>query len=162
MPFWILPTLGSFIFPSKPELGEIIRKGEGLVYASAILGPLVYVLTRRYGRFSFYFKKPIQSTLSISFPYGGMFVLVTAVACTVSGFSFAVLRTGEKTTQPYDEHGITVLSWLLMACATGVFYLVAAYRNMLDELERQPEVIVSEQSKQTDEFSEQWQREKTQ
>ena len=74
MPFWILPTLGSFMFVPKPAFDEALQRGEGLVYASVLLGPLVYVLTRRYGRFRIKFK-PVESPLSISFPYGGIDLL---------------------------------------------------------------------------------------
>jgi hypothetical protein len=50
MPFWILPVLGFFMFRPKPSLSDAFKNGEGLVYAAALLGPLFYVLTKRYGR----------------------------------------------------------------------------------------------------------------
>lgn len=154
MPFWILPTLGSFLFSPRPELNKSFSSGEGLIYASVLLGPLIYVLTRRYGRFSFPFKKPIRSPLSISFPYGGAFVLITAFACFVSGFSFAALKTPSHAA--FNTDGILLLSYILMICATVVFYLVTAYRNMLEELEKKPEVLVTEQPEQENKFVDDW------
>jgi len=161
MPFWILPLLGWFIFSPRPAFDEALRRGEGLVYASVLLGPLVYVLTKRYGRFSMHpmngsrFKNP----LSLSFPYGGAFVVITAVTCAISGFAFAVLRNDSGAALDYA--GIQTFSWILMIGATVVFYLVTSYRNMLDDLEKnRPEVLVGEQPKQEASFVDEWMRAK--
>lgn len=91
-----------------------------------------------------------------------MFVLLTAFACTVSGFSFAFLRMVPASNKSFNTPGILTLSYILMAAATVVFYLVTAYRNMLDELERKPEVLVAEQPQQESAFVEEWMKAKQQ
>lgn len=56
MPFWILPVLGFFIYTPRPGLDEGFQKGEGLIYASTLLGPLIFIITKRYGRISLRFR----------------------------------------------------------------------------------------------------------
>jgi hypothetical protein len=75
MPFWILPFLGFFMFTPKPSLGEAFKNGEGLIYAAVLLGPLFYVLTKRYGRWAIKQadRERQASALSMSFPYGTAF-----------------------------------------------------------------------------------------
>ena len=159
MPFWILPTLGWFMFEPRPAFDEALQRGEGLVFASVLLGPLVYVLTKRYGRFNLRFKdlKLQTSPLTISFPYGGAFVVITALTCAISGFAFAVLRSERPLSPSLNYEGIQFFSWVLMIGATLVFFLVTAYRNMLDDLERnKSEALVEEQPKEEAEFFNKW------
>jgi hypothetical protein len=159
MPFWVLPTLGYFIFQPRPSFNDTLRHGEGLIYASVLLGPLVYVITRRYGRFNLVFteKKTLASTLSMSFPYGGSFVIVTALTCAIAGFSFAELQRTSSTDPGLNQHGVAFLSWILMFGATGIFFLVAAYGNMLDDIEKnKTEMVVEEQPRQEDAFLSGW------
>lgn len=159
VPFWLLPVLGYFIFRPRPLFTDTLRHGEGLIYASVLLGPLVYVITRRYGRFNLVFseKKTVASPLTMSFPYGGTFVIVTAFTCLIAGVSFALLqRTGPIDPGLYQQ-GVGLLSCILIFGATLIFFLVAAYSNMLDDLEKNTtEMVVEEQPRQEDEFVSGW------
>src|SRR5687768_7451751 len=53
MPLWIMPVLGPIIFQTDISFVEhllsTIRGGELFVYCAALLGPLIYIITRRYG-----------------------------------------------------------------------------------------------------------------
>lgn len=157
MPFWVLPALGWFMFRPKPAWDEALQRGEGLVYASALLGPLVYVITKRYGHFNLLTnRKTASNPLSMSFPYGGAFVTVTALTCAVAGFAFAIQssRSGNVTA---DRDGTIALSWILMVISTSIFFLVTAYSNMLDDLVKDTSSrIVEDQPRQEQEFLGEW------
>lgn len=158
MPFWILPVLGYFLFNPKPSLGEAFKNGEGLVYAAALLGPLFYVLTKRYGRWSLRRADRQRQTaaLSMSFPYGTSFVTITALTCVISGFVFALLRRG-LSTPDMDRNGIETLSWFLVIAATVIFFLITAYRNMLDDLTaNKANSVIEDQPRGEDAFLGKW------
>lgn len=158
MPFWILPVLGSFMFTPKPTFGEAFKNGEGLVYAAVLLGPLFYVLTKRYGRWALRRADRARNAnaLSMSFPYGTAFVAITALTCVISGFAFALLRRG-LTSSDINRSGIETLSWILVIGATAIFFLITAYRNMLDDLAaNRAESVIEEQPRGEDAFLGKW------
>ncbi|MBJ7441533.1 MAG: hypothetical protein JHD35_21300 [Sphingopyxis sp.] len=159
MPFWILPSLGYYLFAPPPKLSEALQKGEGLVFAAGLLGPLVYVITKRYGRFNWRFLSPDSPSrpLSMSFPYGGLFVIITALTCAIAGFTFAIMNRPAASIAGLNKAGLVNLSWLLMIGAAVIFFLVTAYRNMLDELERdKADKVVEEQPRQENAFLANW------
>lgn len=158
MPFWILPVLGYFMFTPKPSLDEAFKNGEGLVYAAVLLGPLFYVLTKRYGRWALRRadRERNASALSMSFPYGTAFVAITALTCVISGFAFALLRRG-LASPDINRPGIETLSWILVIGSTVIFFLITAYRNMLDDLaSNKAESVIEEQPRGEDAFLSGW------
>ena len=159
MPFWVLPALGHFLFRPRPSFDEGFQRGEGLVFAAVLLGPLVYVITKRYGRFNLRFPSsdaPL-SPLSMSFPYGGLFVTITALTCAIAGFAFAFLNGPAAASEGLNREGLISLSWILMIGAAFIFFLVTAYRNLLDEIERdKAEKVVDEQPRQEQNFLANW------
>jgi hypothetical protein len=158
MPFWILPLLGWFIFDPKPSWDEALSRGEGLVYASALLGPLIYSITRRYGKFNLRILRehPKESALSVSFPYGGAFVTITALTCAIAGFAFA-LQASPGMQSSLQKNGVMALSWTLMIGSTVVFFLVTCYSNMLDDLVSDSgERVIKAQPKQEHDFVASW------
>ena len=162
MPFWILPVLGLFIFRPRPSFDQAFENGEGLVFAAALLGPLFYVLTKRYGRWSLRRTPDDERSnpLSVSFPYGIGFVAIIALTCVISGFAFALLRKGPISSDIYLP-GVEVLSWVLVGVATITFFAVTAYRNMLDDLASDnAEKVVEQQSDSENKFIESWLGEK--
>jgi hypothetical protein len=56
MPLWIMPLLGPIIFKTDVSFADhalsTIKGGELFVYCAALLGPLIYIITRRYGESS--------------------------------------------------------------------------------------------------------------
>lgn len=159
MPFWILPTLGHFLFQPPPSFNEAFQRGEGLVFAAGLLGPLVYIITKRYGRFNLRFLSANvpSSPLSMSFPYGGLFVTITALTCAIAGFAFALLNRPNVAADGINHEGLISLSWIIMVGASAIFFLVTAYRNLLDEIEREKaERVVDEQPRQERNFVAAW------
>lgn len=156
MPFWVLPVLGWFLFSPAPVWDEALRKGEGLIYASVLLGPLVYVITKRYGKFNLRItKKEGFRPLSMSFPYGGAFVTITALTCAISGFAFALKNPSSGA--HISEDGAISLSWCLIILSTAIFFLITCYRNMLDEFALESgNRVVEAQPKQEGAFLADW------
>ena len=155
MPLWFLPVLGSWFFKRPVTIDDAIDSGELFIYAAAVAGPLVYVITKRYGEFE---AKPAGATgvplkLTISFPYGGLFVGVSAFMCILAGFAFTVLKNpvfadaGKLGLLNYN--GIKDASWFAASFATLMVYLVTAYKNSLETVSRT-------QARQEQAFVEDW------
>jgi hypothetical protein len=141
MPLWFLPTIGRFFFAGPTSLSDALKTGELFIYSAALSGPLVYIITKRYGEFSPW-KKPGGPSfpLTISFPYGGLFVTFSAVMCIVSGFAFAILQNPVFETEAdlarFNPSGIISLSTWCFWLSTAVLYCVTAYKNMLEQAGR--------------------------
>jgi hypothetical protein len=137
------------------EIANIIRLGEnwGIIHIFVrFAGPLIYVITKRYGTFSLTRSPRHRFPLTISFPYGGLFVSFATGLCLICGFSFAILRakgsddsTGALTV---NENGIVYFSTVCFLLTSIMLFCVIAYRNLLDEAGRsmpaQEEDFVSE------------------
>src|SRR5437879_5520328 len=56
MPLWIMPLVGPIIFKTDTSFfGHVeksIDEGELFIYSAALLGPLIFIITRKYGEIS--------------------------------------------------------------------------------------------------------------
>jgi hypothetical protein len=141
MPFWILPILGTVIFSQPLNFVDPISNGELFVYSATLLGPLAYVIHKRYGRFR---APPGDSEgegepLSYTFPYGKTFSYVVAISCILSGVVFSIQRMKNidalKSVKFVNDNGLFWLSVSTFFIANLVLFCVLAYRNMLKGFE---------------------------
>jgi hypothetical protein len=123
MPFWILPILGTVIFSQPLNFVDPISNGELFVYSATLLGPLAYVIHKRYGRF----RAPTDGEsgegepLSYTFPYGKTFSYVVAISCILSGVVFSIQRMKD----------IEALKNVKFVNEVGLFWLVRKRRVTL-------------------------------
>src|SRR5688572_20662927 len=95
MPLWF-PIIITRLISPRPEINPI-GQGELLIYAAGLFGPMIYVITRRYGNFNIIEiahdgTKRVKE-LTLKFPYAGLFAVIASVACVLSGISFTLLKT---------------------------------------------------------------------
>jgi hypothetical protein len=144
------------LFTTTASINDAVKTGELFIYAAALSGPLVYVITKRYGTFSMDYgvRKLHKYPLSISFPYGGLFVGIALIMCIISGFTFTVLKNPSFSTpedlKRINFDGIIALSWLSFVVSTIILFCVTAYRNMLDNMSK------GSQRKQEEDFFDEW------
>ena len=140
IPVWFIPMISWFIFTDPPNYFSFIKTGELFIYSAAFAGPLVYIISKRYGKFSLDKSRTHRFPLTISFPYGGLFIFFATGICLICGFSFALLKTTkiESTFNSIglNEHGIVYFSTLCFGLTVMVLYCVTAYRNMLEDVGR--------------------------
>jgi len=157
MPLWFLPFIGRFLFTSPPSLTEALATGGLFIYCAALAGPLVYIITKKYGSFYTEDQSGKRFNLSISFPYGGAFLCTLVVICVVSGFAFTILSNPSLTQSPIsaviNQSGSISLSWFAFWICTVLLYCVTAYRNMLENVSKR-------QGAQEGAFYDQWMDEK--
>ncbi len=152
MPLWFLPLISHWIFTSNKTIVDqtinLASDGELFVYSAAALGPLVYIITKKYGEWK------LQSIhlLTIQFPSGSSFLVFSFAVCIVSGFCYGVVRIPElkSANLPLDHAGTIRLSFIMFVGALICLFCASAYRNSIEEFVR------SVKMNNDDEFSKSW------
>ncbi len=153
MPIWLLPLLSPILFTKFVTAYEAVRTGELFLFATALVGPLVYIISKNYGE-----RLPDDRSnpflrYSIKFPYGQGFVYFCVAICLLSSFAFIVLRNPlfkeTELAKSINYDGVISLSGACLVLATLIFFCATAYRNSLDNI---PRVM----PRQERDFVEQW------
>lgn len=140
MPFWFLPIVGGIIFLEPPQFLSALAGGELFIYSATLVGPLAYVIHKRYGRFKAPKEDPDEpdTPLTFPFPYGKTFSYLVIIICILSGFIFSIQRVRSipalRNIHIINEDGLLWLSIFVFFVAHLVLFCVTAYRNMLEGL----------------------------
>ena len=158
MPLWFPPLIGSLLFNRPVSVYDDIKTGELLLLSSAIVGPLVYIITKGYGE-----KERDKSGndgflyYTINFPYGIGFVFACIMICLISSFAFYVLRNPlieqNELVKLVNYGGVIKVSWATFISSTVIFFCAMAYRNSLQNITG---VMPSEE----EDFVRQWENQK--
>ncbi|MGY4168351.1 hypothetical protein [Bradyrhizobium sp. USDA 4529] len=141
MPLWIMPLLGPIIFRTdvsfSHELVGTVTGGELFVYCAALVGPLIYIITRRYGELS---EDKDRFGFTIAFPHGVSFVLVSAMICLFAGFAFSLMKNPiflpKDSPVHFNANGIFWTSIVVYVFSLYCIFSASAYRNAMAEFVR--------------------------
>lgn len=99
LPIWLYPTL---LFFADQPFWETVRsclvRGELYLYSAALLGPLIYSVSKRYGAEGDNVgdtpvaERGFPRVLSLRFPYGDLFSVIAIVVCVIAAGVFALIR----------------------------------------------------------------------
>jgi hypothetical protein len=139
MPLWIMPLIGPLFFRSHHNFLDhvlsTVRGGELFVYCAALVGPLIYIITRRYG--DFYRNDDNRFSLTIAFPHGMMFVLIASAICIFAGFAFGLMKNpifeGKDSGVEFNLSGIFWVSIIVYFISLYCVFSASAYRNALTD-----------------------------
>lgn len=173
LPLWALPLLGPFIFKTDVSFTEqvvaTISGGELLVYCAALVGPLIYIITRRYGEIRSKSESPSNSKFSnrfglvIAFPHGTAFILFSAAICLLAGFVFSLMKNPALSNDAtkLNVDGIFWTSIVLYLFSLYCFFSASAYRNamapFLSNTQAEPDGAPAARSEE-DTFAAEWER----
>ncbi|MCB8881952.1 hypothetical protein ACELLULO517_17035 [Acidisoma cellulosilytica] len=137
MPLWLLPLLSHAIFKVAVSAWEGIRTGELFLLSAALVGPLIYIITKGYGvRNSDSVSGHPLKLYSIRFPYGAGFIFVCFAICILSSFAFFVLRnplfSQNELSTFIDYNSVANVSIITFLFSTLIFFCATAYRNSMD------------------------------
>ena len=136
MPLWFLRLLGP-MFLKAPTNSDAIRTGELFLFSAALVGPLVYIITKNYGERE-ESEKSSFLRYRISFPYGSGFVFFCVFICIISSFAFSVLRNPlfkeDQLRTIINYEGVIDLSWWVFWISVAVFFCATAYRNSIEHI----------------------------
>lgn len=111
-------------------LHDFLGSGEALLISAALVGPLIYIITRKYG--------DLPETLTIRFPQGWLFVVLIAIICVIAAATFGFDRVfRQAATNPcgasvFEESSIRIFSCSILSVSILIVYLVSVLRNYLD------------------------------
>jgi hypothetical protein len=137
MPLWVMPLVGPLFFRSHHNFFDhmlsTVRGGELFVYCAALVGPLIYIITRRYGEL----RDSGKFSLTIAFPHGMMFVLISSAICIFAGFAFGLMKNpifeGKESGVEFNLSGIFWVSIIVYLISLYCVFSASAYRNALTD-----------------------------
>jgi hypothetical protein len=135
MPLWIMPLLGPVIFKTEAsftdQLLSTIKGGELFVYCAALVGPLIYIIAKRYGEI----KNEDKFSVVIAFPHGLLFVLFSALLCVIAGFAFSLMKNpvleSHQDVIQLNFSGIFWASVCAYVFSLYCFFCASVYRNAM-------------------------------
>ena len=140
LPIWFFPTLYTLAFLDsegwRSNLYSAISQGDLYIYASALIGPLVFALTFNYGDWGGDNQSPSASrigNITFAFPYGVWFVFISFMIAMTSVFCFTLMRfegAGFIIARLNYDYLIGV-SMLIYPISLLCLFLVCVYRNDL-------------------------------
>lgn len=143
LPLWFYPIISKVAYGTDfwPTVGSFVGSGEFFLYSAALVGPLIFSITRKYGE-----RVPRKESedgeeegafplrYTIQFPYGIWFVLISALVLGFSAYFFGILREASLNTsarQP-DEAMLLGVSAVMYVFTLSCFYCVAVYRLQIE------------------------------
>lgn len=143
LPIWLYPLLMSFTDQSVGEaVWSCVERGELYLYSAALMGPLIYSVSKRYDANGDEVAGASESerggfpkTLSLQFPYRGLFSFIAIMVCILAASVFALLRASADGLFAPDLNEETVIGWsvfmyvLTLAC----MFCVLVYRLDLEQ-----------------------------
>jgi hypothetical protein len=108
---------------------SVMTSGEMLLIACAIIGPLIYILTRKYGN--------LRDPLTLRFPYSTGLSIIILVIWFASGGVFVVNKLGGLYSSPniFDETAMWDLSEGISIAAVAILFLATVLRNYMDRMD---------------------------
>lgn len=165
LPFWLAPLIGAALFLQPIDALRALRNGEFFIYSATILGPLSYLIHKRYGRYKARVREDDDDgePLSFPFPYGRSLAYMISITCILSGVIFSIQQIeyleAFKNVRFINRSGLIWLSVLVFVMANIVVFCVLAYRNMLDRLSQNRSIEISGALKRDeDTMIEEWER----
>jgi hypothetical protein len=151
-----MPLIGPALFQTDisffGHVEKSIDEGELFIYCAALLGPLIFIITRRYGEFS---KSGDKFSLVIAFPHGLAFILFSAVICVFAGFAFSLMKNPVLAAHgdviKFNLNGIFWLSVGSYIFSLYCFFAASAYRNAMAG-------FVKSSPADDDKFAREWER----
>ncbi|WP_421983323.1 hypothetical protein [Roseibium sp.] len=145
LPLWFYPIIVTFSFgaPFWSTVKSFVSGGEFFIYSAALVGPLIYAITKNYGeeedRNGARADGVFPKILSIQFPYGAWFVLVSILVCCFAAIFFGIMRANSSANLPIqpEEETLFFVSGGLYVFTLSCFFCVSVYRLNLENTPRE-------------------------
>lgn len=153
----ILPVwLGAFLLFLIPRasvgsyVGDFFGSGEALLVSAALIGPSIYLITKRYG--------DLPKSLSLHFPQGWLLVTLWLVICMIITGIFGLQRIypqiAPNSSEPlFDVPLMQELSGFILATTITGLYVVTVFKNCVEN------GAAAEMHSDTADFLREWRRE---
>jgi hypothetical protein len=146
LPIWFFPILASSFINNSPAFSDnvysSINQGDLYLYSSALVGPLIFAITKNYASWDGDNGSQNASRfgkLTFEFPSGMWFFLISIGICTLAAICFGILRfsnMGLLSAQIKGDNMLTV-SIVLYIVSLVCLYAVSVYKNELENFSAQ-------------------------
>lgn len=140
VPIWFFPIFSALFFSTNTALSDniyaSIAQGDLYIYASSLVGPLVFAITFNYATWEPKSSSPSASrigNLTFSFPYGTWFFIISLLICTLAGMCFGLMRfaTTGVISAKLNDHNLFWFSVIIYVFSLICLFCVSVYRNEL-------------------------------
>ncbi|MER8829657.1 hypothetical protein NKH73_22795 [Mesorhizobium sp. M0938] len=143
LPIWFFPIFFSNSISGGPGTFELfvnsIRRGDLFIYSAALVGPLIYTITKNYAEVSGDEEKKVPfRTLTFEFPYGPSFVIIAVFICMMAAICYGISNLAS-----FPGAKIILMESFLIKASVLVYifsllclFAVSAYRNEFSTLNR--------------------------
>lgn len=132
VPVW----LGAIVMLPIPSvsaghyINDFFSSGEALLVSAALIGPSVYVITKKYGN--------LPKSFTIHFPQGWFLIFVSLVICMITAAIFALQRGYAQFAPPqakslFDPGLMTILSFCILSLTVAALYMVTVFKNFAED-----------------------------
>lgn len=142
-PIWLYPIIMLVGFGEAfwSNAESFIEGGELFLFSSALVGPLIYSITKKYGEDEGDREETTSRfprIRSIQFPYGFWFVLISILICLFSAIFFGLMRVNSANplTARLDEDALFIVSTVMYFFTLSCFFSVSVYRLNLENIPR--------------------------
>lgn len=142
LPIWLYPVLVAMLTDQLlwDAVRSCVARGELYLYSAALLGPLIYSISKRYGP-----DGDDESDAqggqghhfwSLRFPNGGLFSVIAVLVCTLAGAAYAWMRAVEQgsLSLPIDETQTLQASVWVYVFTLSCMFCVLVYRLDLEDI----------------------------
>ena len=144
LPLWFYPIIARLGFgtPFWSTVKSFVNGGELFIYSAALVGPLIYSITKKYGDNAEDNAETgvgvFPKIWSIQFPYGTLFVLISILVCCFAAIFFGIMRVNSSANLPIqpDEDMLFVVSGVFYIFTLSCFFCVSVYRLNLENTPR--------------------------
>jgi len=131
LPLWA----GMLVFSITDMTGSVAKygnsfmmSGEMFSIACAIIGPLIYVVTKKYGH--------LADPLTLRFPYSTSFSIFIVLIWFTSGCVFVLIKATELFhVEIVDADALWSLSLTVTLAAVAILYFATVFRNFIDRID---------------------------
>lgn len=147
LPLWFYPIISKIAYNTAfwQTVKSFVGGGEFFLYSAALVGPLIFSITRKYGEWQtgddvdVAGGNPFPRRYTIQFPYGIWFVLISVMVLGFAAYFFGILREAShapSNRQP-DSEALLLVSCIMYLFTLSCFYCVSVYRLELDDTPQQ-------------------------
>ena len=152
--FALLPVwLGAVLMVLIPRasvghyVGEFLSSGEALLISTALIGPSIYIITKKYG--------DLPKSFTIHFPQGWFLVIFSLMICMITTAIFGMQRIYAQVAPPpneglFDDSLMRSFSILVLLLTIVGLYIVTVFKNFAED------GAVVEMHSETAEFLQEW------
>ena|GEM_PF-1277488 len=150
LPLWLYPlfSLWTFDFSLETTFKALTSNGEFFLYSAALVGPLIYSITKRYGLDDEEEtgddqqipRRKIKLIKTIEFPYGRLFIIISVFTCLFAALFFSVMQASSQLESdigvkiPLERDNLFFISALMYIFTLSCLFCVSVYRLDLENI----------------------------